>query len=164
MNDKTYLAPWGISLRVVSSLCVAAGVFINALPFFARAAVRPSLELSGLGILLLLLVALLFVVRGYTIETDALIIRRLLWTTRVPLIGLQSATFTPGAMRRSLRLCGNGGMFSITGWYRSRTLGYYRAFVTELNHTVVLRFANKTIVVSPDKTELFVAEISRFII
>ena len=161
MNGKTYNAPWGTALLVVSSLCVAAGVFVNALPFFARAAVRQPLELAGLGILAILLAAMPFVVRGYTIEPDALAIRRLLWTTRVPLAGLQSATFTPDAMRRSLRLLGNGGMFSITGWYRNRALGTYRAFVTDLKNTVVLRFATqKTIVVSPENPEAFAAELS----
>jgi hypothetical protein len=122
MDRKTYPAPWGISLRVVSSLCVAAALLVNLLPFFAPAAGRAALALVGWGMLALLLGAMLFVVRGYTIEPDALAIRRLLWTTRVPRAGLQSVIFTPGAMRRSLRWCGNGGMFSITGWYRSRAL------------------------------------------
>jgi hypothetical protein len=160
MNPKTYLAPWGTSLVVVSSLCVAAGLIINALPFFAHAAIRQPLELSGLALLLILLSATLFIVRSYTIEPDTLAIRRLLWTTRVPLAGLQSAAFTPTAMRRSLRLFGNGGMFSITGWYRNGALGTYRAFVTDLNKTVVLKFAAKTIVISPENPEAFVADIS----
>jgi hypothetical protein len=161
MNGKTYNAPWGTALLVVTSLCVAAGLFVNVLPFFARAAVHQPLALAGLGIIVILLVTMLFVVRSYTIEPDALAIRRLLWTTRVPLAGLQSATFTPDVMRRSLRLFGNGGMFSITGWYRNSALGTYRAFVTDLKNTVVLRFATqKTIVVSPENPEAFAAELS----
>jgi hypothetical protein len=160
MDRKTYPAPWGISLRVVSSLCVAAALLVNLLPFFAPAAGRAALALVGWGMLALLLGAMLFVVRGYTIEPDALAIRRLLWTTRVPRAGLQSVIFTPGAMRRSLRWCGNGGMFSITGWYRSRALGNYRAFVTDLNQTVVLRWATRTVVVSPENPEAFAAELS----
>jgi hypothetical protein len=159
MNSKTYHAPWGISLRLVSALCVAAGLLANLLPWFAPAAGRWALALVGGGMLALLLGATLFVVRGYTLEPDALAIRRLLWTTRVPRAGLQSATFTPGAMRRSLRF-GNGGMFSITGWYHSRALGNYRAFVTDLNRTVVLRFATRTVVVSPENPEAFAAELS----
>lgn len=62
-------------------------------------------------------------------------------------------------MRGSLRLCGNGGMFSFTGWYRNRALGVYRAFVTDLKSTVVLKFAKRTIVVSPERPEEFAAEI-----
>jgi hypothetical protein len=33
-------------------------------------------------------------------------------------------------MNKSLRACGNGGGFSFTGWYWSKSLGSYRAFVT----------------------------------
>ncbi len=63
-------------------------------------------------------------------------------------------------MRTCLRTCGNGGMFSFTGWYWSRPLGHFRAFVTDLNRTVVLRFADRTLVVSPEHPEEFVREIS----
>ena len=65
-------------------------------------------------------------------------------------------------MRGSLRLFGNGGIFSITGLFRNRALGNYRAFVTDLKRTVVLRFPERIIVVSPECPEKFVAEISRF--
>lgn len=112
--------------------------------------------------LLLLPGAALFIIRHYTIESEALAIQRLLWTTRLPLAGLQSAEVLPDAMRGSLRLFGNGGMFSITGRYRNRALGNYRAYVTDLTKTVVLRFSTRTIVVSPENPERFVAEISQF--
>jgi hypothetical protein len=159
MNEKMYAAPWGISLRIISFLCAGLGVFLNVLPFLAPHKSRPPLELSGLAMLAVLLGALLFVVRGYTIGLNAIGIRRLLWTTRVPLAGIKTAEFIPGAMSRSLRLFGNGGMFSITGLYRNRRLGNYRAFVTDLKQTVVLRFEKKTIVVSPENPEQFAADI-----
>jgi hypothetical protein len=114
------------------------------------------------ALLLMLPVAALFVVRSYAIEFNELLIRRLLWTTHLPLAGLQSAEVVPDVMRGSLRLFGNGGMFSITGLFRNRALGNYRAFVTDLKKTVVLRFPKRTVVVSPENPEQFVAEISRF--
>lgn len=112
--------------------------------------------------LLLLPGAALFIIRSYTIEPNILAIQRLLWTTRLPLSGLQSAEVRPDVMRGSLRLFGNGGMLSITGLYRNRALGNYRAFVTDLKRTVVLRFPKRTVVVSPENPEQFVAEISQF--
>ena len=99
-------------------------------------------------------------VRGYTITRDELLIRRLFWTTRLPLAGLKSAEIVPQAMSRSLRTCGNGGGFSFTGWYWSKTLGSYRAFVTDLNRTVVLRFEKRTVVVSPAEPEDFVRQLA----
>jgi hypothetical protein len=117
---------------------------------------------AGWLVALILPCAALFIVRSYAIEPNMLAIRRLLWTTRLPLAGLQSAEVSPDVMRGSLRLFGNGGMFSITGLFRNRALGNYRAFVTDLKKTVVLRFPKRTVVVSPEDPERFVADISDF--
>jgi hypothetical protein len=160
MNTNTFNAPWGKPLVWVSWLgslllvAVAAAVFLNV----TRDAV------SGLAALPLLILAgtALFLIRSYTIEPNELLVQRLLWATRVPLAGLQSVAYLPNAMRGSLRLCGNGGLFSFTGWYRNRALGNYRAFVTDLKRTVVLRFPKRTVIVSPENPEQFVEELSRF--
>ena len=105
-------------------------------------------------------VCALFTVRGYTIAPDAIYVQRLLWATRLPTDGLQSVTFEPNAMRWSLRTMGNGGLFSFTGRYWSRALGSYRAFVTDLKRTVVLRYPNQTIVLSPTLPEKSVYELA----
>ncbi|HTI97969.1 MAG TPA: PH domain-containing protein [Dongiaceae bacterium] len=162
MAGSTYRATWGKALRYVSWFCVALGFIIPGTVYFAaHQGHRDWLLVGGLywGIVL---IAALFTVRGYRIEPNVLAIERLLWTTRLPLTGLQSAEFLPEAMRGSIRLWGNGGMFSITGWYRNRKLGSYRAFATNLQQTVVLQFAGRTVVVTPENPEPFVTEISRF--
>ena len=101
----------------------------------------------------------LFTVRGYTITPDAILVHRLLWATRLPRTGLRSAEFVPGIMNKSLRTFGNGGFFSFTGFYWSKTLKSYRAYVTDLRRTVVMRYERRTIVVSPDSPEDFVREL-----
>src|SRR6185436_10527339 len=101
----------------------------------------------------------LFIVRGYTLAPDTLIIHRLLWRTRIPLAELQSAEFRPHAMRGSIRTFGNGGFFSFTGYYWSRGLGSCHAFVTDFHRTAVLRFPSRTIVLSPEFPEDFVREL-----
>jgi hypothetical protein len=160
MNPNQFKAPWGKTLRWVSAFCCLL-ILAAFLPSWLKLKLE---ELRWLAVLpaLILPGAALFIVRSYEIEPNVLVIRRLLWTTRLSLSGLQSAAVVPDAMRGSLRLCGNGGMFSITGLYRNRALGNYRAFVTDLKRTVVLRFAKKTIVISPENPERFVSEISRF--
>lgn len=75
--------------------------------------------------------------------------------------GLISAEAMPEAMSGSLRTCGNGGAFSFTGWYWSRRLGAFRAYVTDLNRTVVLRFGKRTVIVSPGAPEDFAKELNR---
>lgn len=159
---KTYQAPWGKPLIVVSSLLVALAVAnVVGLPLILHD-VSP-----GVGILaqwtlpVIVLACLPFMVRGYEITEDAIFVRRLFWKTRLDRAGLKSAEVIPKAMNKSLRTCGNGGGFSITGWYWNKPLGFYRAFVTDLNRTVVLRFEKRTVVVSPGEPEDFVKELTR---
>lgn len=155
-----YKAPWGKTVRWVSALSTGVllwgGASLAGEPAPLRwLAVLPALILFG---------AALFVIRSYAIEPEALAIRRLVWTTRLPLSGLQSATLEPHAMRRSLRLWGNGGLFSVTGWYYNRTLGGYRAFVTDPAQTVVLRFPKKIILVSPETPGRFASDMTSLIL
>jgi hypothetical protein len=161
MNSQTFHAPWGKTLRWVSFLATAVLLCVG-LTLAGKTAGPQIVRWLAILPVLILPVAALFIIRSYALEPNTLAIQRLLWTTRLPLAGLQSATVEPDAMRWSLRLCGNGGLFSITGWYRNRALGNYRAFVTDLKGTVVLRFPKRTVVVSPENPERFVAEISQF--
>lgn len=62
-------------------------------------------------------------------------------------------------MRASLRTFGNGGGFSFTGRYWNKRLGSYRAFVTNPARSVVLRWQDRTVVVSPASPEEFVREV-----
>jgi hypothetical protein len=160
MNTNSFQAPWGNTLRWMTLFSGLLLVTVAALVQFNQ----PEDARQGLAALPLLLLAgaALFIVRRYTIEPNELLIQRLLWVTRLPLAGLQTVTYQPNAMRGSFRLLGNGGMFSITGLYRNRALGNYRAFVTDLKRTVVLRFAKRTVIVSPENPEQFVEELSRF--
>lgn len=154
---KTYGARWGRALRLISLLgsvvCVGSGFAIvwSSRGIMTWAGWLPLALIGGCA---------LFTIRGYTIGRDALLVRRLWWTTRLPLAELQSATFEPSAMDSSVRLFGNGGLFSFSGLYRNNRLGSYRAFVTDLKRTVVLRFVSRTIVVSPDAPGNFVQEIT----
>lgn len=102
----------------------------------------------------------LFTIRGYTVTPDAVWVHRLFWKTRLSLTGLQSARFEPDAMSGSIRIFGNGGLFSFSGFFRNKTLGTYRAIVTDPHLTVVLRFSSRTMVVSPSTPEDFVHEIA----
>lgn len=158
---KSYQAPWGRSLIVISGLISGLAV--------AGLVLLPLLNAHGPDVLAIRLAPWLlpavvlgclpFIVRGYVLTDDEIQIRRLLWTTRLSRARLTSADLAPKVMNKSLRVCGNGGGFSFTGWYWNKSLGFYRAFVTDLNRTVVLRFGPKTIVVSPGDPDGFVGEL-----
>jgi hypothetical protein len=138
---REFTAPWGRLLKGMSG-----GVVLLT----AGMGVAGSSEAPWLILLpLLLLLALPFMIRGYAVDGNELVIKRPGWSYRCPLEGLQSVEIDPQAMKGAIRLCGNGGLFSFTGLYRSKKLGRFRAFVNDLNRMTVLHFENRTLVVSP---------------
>lgn len=159
---KHYKAPWGTMLIVTSALVtvVCAGASVG-IPWVTLAKHGPFL-VGALALLPLAVVAgcLPFMVRGYTITPDAILIHRPFWDTKLPRVGLESAQVEPDAMRGSLRTFGNGGGFSFSGFYYSKRLGSYRAFVTDLHRTVVLRYATRRVVLSPETPEDFVRDLA----
>jgi len=157
LGSKVYPAPWGKALRRSSlGLVMLSGL----LPLgFACLSGGSARWIAAWLLPLLLAGTVPFMIRSYAIRGGDLFIRWLFWTTRVPLAGLKSAEVIPGAMSRSLRICGNGGAFSFAGWFWNKPLGHYRAFVTDLDRTVVLRFAKRTVVVSPTEPEDFVRQL-----
>lgn len=174
MNATAFDAPWGASLITTSILVALLLAAISAAVYFAPKLNRilyPEREVKGEAVcrllavcipVVVLLAAALFTVRGYTVTRDAILVHRLGWSSAVPLDGLESATVSPGAIREASRTRGNGGFFSYTGRFRSRTLGAMQAFVTDHARTVVLRFPDRAagdqvVVVSPDDPDAFVA-------
>ncbi len=146
-------APWSTMLKALSfgSTVVILGVAGGLL---WRAGL-PG-RLGAVALTLLWLGNLCFMIRGYAIDGDTLLVRRLGWFTRVPLAGLISAAADRETFRDSTRVFGNGGAFSFSGWFRSERLGTFRAYVTDPARAVVLRWADRTVVVSPAAPEEFV--------
>ena len=162
-------APWSTALRLVSFLgagvLLAVGVTVGRAiplgsgPAFAEAVARLVLPAA----VLTLLGSLLFVVTGYHLEGTSLLVHRPLWQSRIDVQGLERVWHDPEAMRRSLRLFGNGGLFSITGLYRNSTLGTYRAFVTDPARAVVLKSPTRVVVVSPASPLEFVSHVATLV-
>jgi hypothetical protein len=153
----TFRAPWSLHLKLTTGFAVVAIVF--AMWTISRVPDAPSVDW-----LLPLLVAVfvgcaLTAVRGYEITPDAIVVKRLIWTTRLPRNGLT------GARRVTIqwphwRLFGNGGMFAFSGWFRSSGIGTYHGFFTDPSRTVLLEYGEKRYVLSPDEPEGFVSELS----
>ena len=153
-----YGAPWGTSVKLVT-------LFISVLLFGIPLAAIAMGHGSGLGLLVVVVplsiwvFTLPFMVLGYELTAGELRIRRFGWHSVFPLSSLRCAEYNPDAMARSLRTFGNGGLFSVCGHFKNRELGRYRAFVTDPKNAVVLRFGEKTVVISPDRPEEFVASL-----
>lgn len=170
MTHLHFKAPWGRTLLITSifttfiTLGSAALLVIGRpLPRFISLPVVDSLWLVITAVLLIPLGALPFIIRGYTLTKDGILIRRLCWNTVLPYAEMRSVEVEPLALSHSFRTCGNGGLYSFTGFYWSRQLGHFRAYVTDLNRTVVVRMQSRTAVLSPDDPEAFARTVSTHI-
>lgn len=157
----SFTASWGTPLKIVTSICILVVLASSVISMITRgmlSQLNPSLLAKTILIpCLFIIFVALFTVRGYVLTSDQLIIKRPLWENTVDLNDIVSAEFDPKAMSNSFRVFGNGGFFSMTGVFWNKKLGFYRIFGTDEKHSVVLKFPNKTIVVTPDKPQNFVA-------
>jgi len=160
-EDVRFAAPWGTRLTLTTGLVVGAMVLVVVLAMVTGAYRDAPTFLAMVGLPMGVVAGgALFLVRGYVVTGDAVVVERLGWKSRIDLGDLVSAEADPEAMDRSLRLFGNGGLFCFAGLFRNRKLGSYRAFATDPSRSVVLRFAERTVVVTPEDPAAFVARIA----
>ena len=153
-------APWSRSLKTASALAVIvlAGVAAAAvLVVPARLALVRCLML-GLPVAALAL-GFLSMVSGYTLTATHLEVRRPLSSRAFPLAQLLGVAGDAQVFKGSVRLFGNGGLFSFTGLFWKRKLGCYRAFATDPARAVILKFRTGTIVVTPDDPQRFIVRL-----
>ena len=108
-------------------------------------------------------VAIFFMIRGYFVTNQKLLIQRLGWSSEENLKNLLSVEVDPEAMRKSIRVFGNGGLFCFAGRFRNRKLGAYRAYATAPHLAVVLRFTDRVIVVTPGDPSEFASKLQELI-
>jgi hypothetical protein len=142
-----FRAPWSWKTRIITAAAVAIGAVLYV--------TEGTAGLVGL----LLVGALVFSVRGYSIERDRVVIHRMGWGSAFPLDELEGAWAAPHATMGSMRLAGVGGVFGFLGRYRNSTLGVYRSFATDHHRTVVLDFEGERVVVTPDDPEEFLRSV-----
>ena len=155
-------APWSTLLKGLSVFSGGVIVLVTLLVglTFPREMLGANLMTASLLLPIVVLIGCaLYTVRGYELQGDRLEIRRLLWSTAIPLAGLERAWHDPHAMDRSLRVFGNGGAFSITGLFSNRALGRYRAWATDPKRAVVLVLPGRRFVVTPDRPEDFLRQL-----
>lgn len=160
-EEIRFSAPWSLAVKIVTVVVLALLLGVSLVGLTAMPANTPAIACVALVVLPLAIVAgtLPFIVRGYVLRDGALLIERLGWCNHVPLNTVVSATIDSEAIRGSIRLCGSGGLFGFFGWFRNRKLGLYRAYGTDPARCVVLKLSNRTIVVTPDDPNRFVAEL-----
>lgn len=157
MSDMHFkAAPWSPSIKVMSlvgsALLLAVAMFVymtfpeDAPPYIPNLIVALCFGTWFLS--------LLSIVKGFDIENGHIVVHRPLWKNRIP--------FSSGAeafqkkMPTAIRLLGNGGLFSGSGWFWNKEIGVFHVFVTDPKKCVWVKTPKKTIVITPDDTEGFV--------
>ncbi|MEI6235989.1 MAG: PH domain-containing protein [Planctomycetota bacterium] len=157
-TPSKFTAPWSTSLKATTVFVYVLLFVTIAVAIYKGAPMPLILIVPGVAVLTVCVTAL-FIIRGYELTHDELLIPRLIWTNRIPLSGLSGAIADPKASYGSIRLCGNGGLYCFCGWFWNSRFGMYRVFATDFKKTVVLTIDGKTILVTPGDPEGFVKAI-----
>jgi len=96
---------------------------------------------------------------GYILTNNTLLIQHIGWNSKIDLQNLMSADVDSQAMHNSVRTWGNGGMFSFSGWFYNSQIGAYQAYATDPQKAVILRFPQRTVIVTPEDPARFVSAI-----
>jgi len=157
-SPKEFSAPWSRILWLVSIF--SSVLFLGGAGVLFEVGHGVPQWLAGLP-LAGIVGGAVFTIRGYVVRDRMIVVRRLLWSTRLPLPPGTAARVDLLAMKGSLRTCGNGGLFSFSGFYWNLALGSFRAWVTDPERTVVVhpRGMGRNWVFSPDRSEDFVAAV-----
>jgi hypothetical protein len=162
---RVFAAPLGLAVRLTTflpfPLLMGTAVFIGWQVPEARERTVALTLLAGVLPLVFAGIALFSYIAGYELADGSLTIRRLGRRQTLPLEGLTDVRAEPEAARRAWRVVGNDGLGAIIGRFRNRRLGAFEAYLTDKDRTVVLRWPDRTVVVSPDDPAAFAAEVRR---
>ncbi len=158
-----FAAPLGGRVKFITGLCFAlgGGLFVFDLAFAAymgpsHPVFVPMLIAAPLALAVFLLLAAHFRIRTYRVTADELQIVRRWRTDRLPLRGLAAATPDPVVLQGARKtMAGNDGLGAMTGRFRSRSNDEFEVFVSDPRRSVLLRWPERAVVVSPDRTAEF---------
>jgi hypothetical protein len=159
-------APLGTRVRLITVFSVVAtvGAMVAGYTLMLRDRHPPPWPVwAGLPFIPLLVAAIWHFsrVRGYRLVGNELRVERAWRTLRFPLDGLTEVMPDRAALRWALKIQGNDGLGAIAGRYRSRRLGPFRAYLTDPENAVVLRWPSRCLVISPRQPAWFVEAVRK---
>ncbi len=101
----------------------------------------------------------LVIVVALAVTAHTLYVVHLAWSTRVDLTGLLAVEIDPQAMRDARMTFGSGSFASFFRTFHNERLGHFRAFATDRERAVVLRFPEHTVVITPADPEALAADL-----
>ena len=156
-----FSAPWSRSLRVLTTAAVALLLALVLIGLSAGPRQSWVWRMAMVGVPLLVLAgSLLFMVRGYVLTESQIEVQRLGWNTILPFTGLATVSGEPQGLQGSLRLFGNGGLFGISVWFWNRRIGRFRAYATDPERAVLLRYRDgRKVLVTPHDVQHFIVRV-----
>ncbi len=115
----------------------------------------------GLQSVLIPFLCYLYAPIGYIITQDTIVIKRPLKNNiSIPTAKVKRVWCDPDAFKGTIRACGNGGLFGSVGWFYSKALGDFRAYITDMGKAVIIA-AGERYVISPDDADPFMAALNK---
>lgn len=157
MSDQHFkAASWSMSIKIMSlvgtAILLAVALFVcYTFPEEAPSYIPKLITALCLGTWFL---CILSIVKGFDIENGEVVVHRPLWKNRIPFSS--GAKAFPKKMPGAIRLLGNGGLFSGSGWFWNKEIGVFHVFITDPNKCVWVQTPQKTIIISPEDPEGFV--------
>jgi uncharacterized protein (DUF58 family) len=111
-------------------------------------------------VLAILLSGWLFSPISYVVTDTRVVVRRPLFNVLINRGDITNVIVDPVAMRGSIRLGGNGGLFGFTGYFRNSKLGSYKAYATDPARAVVVETRDGVYVLTPKNVSEFVAALT----
>jgi hypothetical protein len=160
-NYMLYKASLDKTAKFITIWISALFIFIGALQYVLTDATLSSVpSFASACLLIIYLLVFLFRPARYIITNNELIIVRGACDVRIKRSSINNvAAIEYNDIGGAVRTFGVGGLFGYYGKFANRSLGHMTWFVTRKDSLVLLKTADKTIVLSPDQREEFIKEL-----
>lgn len=148
-SPRSFAASYDRLTLIVTGIVILITV---AMGFLLRIPVAAAL------LAIVVIVTYAFSPRSYTLDGRLLRVQRLVGDFIIPLDGLRLARRVSNEeLRGSVRLWASGGLFGYFGVFRTPAFGSTRWYVTNLANRIILVIPSRTVLVSPDDVDGFLA-------
>ncbi|MCC6580507.1 MAG: hypothetical protein IT440_08695 [Phycisphaeraceae bacterium] len=149
----------GVFAVLTGTLVVSASLIACDKPTDRR---DEMLILLGVSAMLFVLLGLmgLFAPTGYIVTPRGLSVRRLGWNVRLNAADIEAVD--PIQLSGIMRVIGCGGVFGSWGWFTSKQIAWFRAYVSRSDRLILVRLRGRApVVLSPDDPRGLVEAVRR---
>lgn len=169
-QDHSYKAPWAKTVKMVTYGCIVfLGLFSVFMVWMGLHQVRAGDASGWIAAIVVIVICVptltlpaLWAPRGYRINEDAVVLRKLVGDERIEFDRIQSAEIRDSkeVFASSFRVIGSGGLYGTYGSFSGGILGSFRAMVTNDGPIVVLRMKRgEPLVISPENPTDFLRDL-----